>query len=217
MFLLPVKTLFLEALQETFDSEHPVVDMRDIWISMEYPSAKAHMPGIWADFTPTSDLQVAGVGHVEYSENENGTFKKGTRWRFGGRVTYTISAMSSRQRDRIADEVVRVVAFGGEYPALSQFRQTLEVNDLIQVSMQWDTFTLGGKDEAPGTPWGSEEMVYEITVGMDCQGSFVSGSDLSPDLVPLSTVVTKFSDPSEPVPTFATTPTPGPPDPRDWQ
>lgn len=217
MFLLQTKTLFVEALQTTFDHEHPVVDLRDIWISMEYPIEPAHVPGIWVDFTPTADLQIAGVGHIESIDNGDGTFRQGTRWRFGGHLSYTVSAMSSRERDRIADEIVRVLAFGREYPALSQFRQTLEVNDLIQTSMQWDIVSLGGKDEAPGTPWGTDEMVYEITVGMDCQGSFVSGSDEAQALVPLSRVVVGVQDPSDPEPEFATSPEGGTPPPHEWQ
>lgn len=217
MFLLQAKTLFVEALQNTFDNEHPVATLRGINISMEYPIEEAEFPSIWVDFTPTADLQVAGIGHVEDVPTEDGSFRRGTRWRFGGRISYTISAMSSRERDTIADEVVRMLAFGREYPALSQFRQTLEVNDLIQVSVQWDTITLGGKDEAPGTPWGSDEMVYEITVGLDCQGSFVSGSTASTPLVPLSQVVIRSADPSESEPTFPTSPQSGTPAPNDWQ
>lgn len=217
MFLLQIKTLMIEAVKTTFDSEHPVPDMRDIWVSMEYPVEAAHMPGIWVDFTPTADLQSAGIGHTEDVDNGDGTFTRGTRWRFGGHVSFTISAMSSRERDRIADEVVRMIAFGGEYPALSQFRRTLEVNDLIQVSMQWDTVALSGKDEAPGTPWGSDEMVYEITVGMDCQGSFVSGSLDAPALVPLSKVVIQQAPVGEEIPPFATSPDTGTPAPNPWQ
>lgn len=212
MFLLQAKTLFIEALKATFDNEHP-----DVNVSMEYPIEEAHFPSIWVDFTPTADLQIAGVGHVEDVPNEDGTFRRGTRWRFGGRVTYTVSALTSRERDIIADEVVRLLAFGGEYPALSQFRQTLETNDLIQVSMQWDTFTLGGKAEDPGTPWGSDEMVYEITVGVDCQGSFVSGSTAAQSLIPLSQIAIQDTVPGEPEPQFPTSPEAGPPPPNDWQ
>lgn len=217
MFLLQAKTLFLEAIQNAFDADYPDPLLRGLWISMEYPVEPAQMPGIWVDFTPTAELQIAGISHHEDVLQTDGTFRRGTRWRFGGHISYTVTAMTSRERDKIADEVIRVLAFGGEYPTLSEYRKTLEANDLIQVSMQWDTFSIGGKDEAPGTPWGSDEMVYEITVGVDCQGSFISGSVDGPLLLAVSQVIAKDQGPGESPPDFPTSPVGGTPAPNEWQ
>lgn len=217
MFLLQAKTLFLEAIQQAFGPDYPDPLLKNLWISMEYPVEPAQIPGIWVDFIPTADLQIAGISHHEDVRQTDGTFRRGTRWRFGGHISFTITTMFSRERDKIADEVIRVLAFGGEYPTLSDFRKMLETNDLIQVSMQWDTFSITGKDEAPGTPWGSDEMVYEITIGMDCQGSFVSGSVDAPTLVPLSRIVSMETLPGEPPPVFPTSPAGGTPPPNPWQ
>lgn len=185
MFLLETKTLVLEALKSVFNEDYPVADFRAIWSGMEYPADKANYPGIWVDFTPTAPLQSAGIGHVEYVTSDSGGVRKATRWRFAGNLTFTVTALSSLERDRLVDELIKVLAFGSENPATAPFRQMLEVNDLIALSVQWDTFSLPGKDESPGTPWGTPEVVYEHTVSLDCEGSFVSEAS-GAALVPLS-------------------------------
>jgi hypothetical protein len=190
MFLQAVNTLLMEALQNTFDAEYPTADFRGLWVSMEYPADRANYPGIWVDFETTADLQIAGIGHTEYTVPE-GRFnvrRKTTRWRFAGMATFTVAAMTSLERARLADELVRVLAFGSEDPATSDFRSYIEHNDLIATQMQWDKFSLNGKAETPGTPWGTDDVIYEITVTVDCQGEFISDGT-SGTLVPLSAIV----------------------------
>ena len=195
MFLTEAKTLFVEAMSEVFSETFPIPKFRDIYVSMEFPEDKANYPGIWVDFTPTTAMQSAGIGHVEYIPvGDNGDVRKGTVWRFAGEVSFTIAAMTSLERDTLIDEVIRLLAFGAEEPALSAFRTKVERNDLIKVSMQWDTFALSGKGEQPGTPWGTDEIIYEMTVTIDCQGQFVSGFDTSAILVPLHQIQITGSD-----------------------
>lgn len=215
MFLLQAKTLFVEAAKTVFDQAYPNSLMRGIWVGMEYPADKENYPGIWVDFVPSA-LQVAGLGHHEMLDNGDGTYRKTTRWRFGGTVTFTLSALSSVQRDAMADEMIRVIAFSGESAVLGRFRKMLEVNDLMDLSMQWDTMSLTGKDESQGTPWNTPEIIYEITVAMDLQGSFVSDSASDNALVPLSAIVIKDQGPGEPDPTFVTTPPVNGVDPGGW-
>lgn len=175
MFLVNTKTLLIEALRETFDASYPTQQFRDIWVSMEYPIEEANYPGIWVDFIPTQPLQIAGINHTEWSDpGLGGGRRKNGRWRFAGQFALTCVAMTSLQRDRLVDEVVQLLAFGQETDSTARFRSMLEGNDLIALSCQWDTFGLGGKAETPGTPWGTDDVVYEMTVSFDCQGEIVS-------------------------------------------
>lgn len=189
MFLTAAKTLFIEATKRTFDADYPDKDLRTAHVSMEYPTLEAHYPGIWVDFTPTVDLQVAGIGHREFTDpGPSGGVREVTRWRFAGILSLTVAALTSLQRDRMCDELVKVMAFGQQHAARAEFRNYIENNDLIAMQMQWDKFSLTGKSEAPGTPWGTDDIIYEITITVDCQGEIVSdASDFT--LVPLSAVV----------------------------
>ncbi len=201
MFLVALKTLLVEAWRATLDVDYPVVDFRGTWVSMEYPLAKTNYPGVWVDFLPSADVQTAGIGHVEYVEDPvlPGQYHRATRWRYAGVFQMTCVALTSLERDRLVDEVVRVMAFGAELPATQEFRSMIETNDLVACQVQWDKFSLGGKGETPGTPWGTDEVVYEMTVSVDCQGEFVSGG-AEGLLVPISQVVVQSQAPGEPSP-----------------
>jgi hypothetical protein len=186
VYLAPLKTLLTEAVLATFDADYPEEQFRNLWASLEYPAEESNYPGIWVDFTPTADIQTAGIGHEEHVETDDG-IRILHRWRYAGTVQLTVVALTSLERDRLVDEVVKVVAFGPENAGRADFRDMVEHSDLIEMRAQWDKLSLGGKAETPGTPWQTDEMVYEMTVSLDCFGSFVSdGTDAV--LVPLSRV-----------------------------
>lgn len=217
---MEVKTLFTEAIQKVFSSTYPVAKFADTYVSMEFPENQVNYPGIWVDFTPTSMLQSAGIGHTIYTQVGLTTqTRKATEWRFGGQVSFTVAAMTSLERDSLVDEVVRVVAFGNEDPDTAVFRSMIEINDLIQISMQWDTFALTGKAETPGTPWGTDELIYEMTIQMECQGLFISDADTGVILSELSQIQTTITGPDDAPAVLAPSPT-GPvagADPRNVQ
>lgn len=209
MFLTNLKALLTDAMQKTFDSDYIEADFRQINISIEYPEREQDYPGIWVDFDPTTELEVVGVGHQEHSEpSAEGAVRKFTRWRYQGYATYTIVAMSSLERDRLFDEVLRVMAFGKEQPQTSEFRTTIESNDLIACNFDFDQLGIRGMTATPGTPWQTDEVIYEVTVVMEAIGEFVSDGT-SQTLIPLSAV--------EVFPQATNEPDPLPEDPDGWQ
>lgn len=188
MYLTNLKTLLTEAIKITFDADYPVAEFRGLHASIEFPFEKQNYPGLWVDYNPVGALQVAGVGHYEYDPNESGTSaRRFTRWMFKGYATFTVVALSSLERDRLYDEVVRVMAFGDEQSATSDFRSYIEDNEFLAVNFDFDEIGSGGFANTLGTPWQTEEMVYEAEVSMECFGEFVSDSQ-GPSLVPLSDV-----------------------------
>jgi len=191
MFVVRLKTLLIEAARATFDADYVVPEFRSIWVSMEYPNDKTNYPGIWVDFTPSGPIQIAGIDHKEFILDTNThKYREVTRWRYSGQIQFTAVALSSLERDRIIDELIRVVAFGREDPSTATFRATLENNDRVACQAQWDRADLGGKAETPGTPWGTDEIIYEQTISMDCQGDFVALTvGTTATLVPLSAIV----------------------------
>lgn len=174
--------------------DHPVLNAnatgnrRDsVWVGTNYPNDKAHYPGVWVDFTPNGALRSAGVGHVEYRDDD-GTVRKGTRWVFSGTIYATIVSLSSHERDNLMDEVIRLVAFTYEHPHTTALRTHLESDDLITLEVQFDQMTLSGMTESQGTPWGTRDVVYEGTLSLACTGSFVSDLKSQATLVPISAI-----------------------------
>lgn len=200
IFLAEAKATVIEALKSTFDEEYPERQFRGLWVSQEYPSEESSYPGVWVDLAVTEPLRVVGVAHREdRGPGPTGGVRRTTRWAFAGTFTLTCVAMTSLERDRLADEVLRSVAFGDEDSATSDLRRSIEANDLIALDLQWDQVVISGGTETRGTPWGTDDMVYEVTVSLDAQGEFYSERS-ERALVPLSAVVTVLAAQGEAYP-----------------
>lgn len=201
MFLRETSTIAVEALRTVFDSAHPVTEYQGLWVSIEFPMAKANYPGIWVEFETTAPLQTAGIDHKEVAADGQGVEREVRRWRFAGRLMFTVAAMTTGERDKLADELIKVLASGMANPRLARFRQAIEHNDLIGLQPNWDRMDPSSPSSGPGTPWGSDEYIFDRTITMEVQGEFVSdpAEDESP-LVPLSAVKVYHRAEGEPWP-----------------
>lgn len=181
----------MEALRGTFSGSYPEADFRNVNIGIEYPVNQSNYPGLWINYEDTDALHIAGIGHKEYTvDTTTHNFIEVTRWRFTGTITITVVALSSLEKDRLYDEVVRVFAFGRENQAISQFRNAIEANDFIGMNINFDELTPSGDAAAQGTPWQTDEYIYERSLSMDVIGEFV-GDPGTQELVPLSGIVVK--------------------------
>lgn len=189
MYLTPLKSAVVEALRDTFNGNYPNADFQNINISVEYPVLKSQYPNLWVTYEDTAELSIASIGHLEVTLNtQTNTYTQVNRWRFQGTVTVTVAALSSLERDRLYDEVVRTFAFGGQNTSLSVFRQKIENNDFIGMNFNFDDLQPSGDIAAMGTPWQTEEMIYEKSLSMDLIGEFV-GDPQTQQLVALSKFV----------------------------
>lgn len=200
MFLDSLKTLLVTALRDTFNDEYPVEEWQNLYVSIEYPISKAAYPGVWVDFEPTgfpggAQIQTTGVAAAYYTTEP--PFAPYLVWRFQGYSTFTITALTSWQRDRLFDQLTRVFAFGKVYPSNSTFRSTIVENPYIACNMNWDQIKIGGFIAAPQTPWGTEEIIYEVTLSIDTWGEFAS-DPANENLLLLSAV--DFDPTIEPIP-----------------
>lgn len=193
MFLVPLKTLLTDAMRQTLDSEYIAPDFRNVNVSIDFPVAEEDYPAVWVEFASTSNLEVAGVHHRETEPGSEG-FRRFTRWRFQGNATYTVIAFTSLERDRLFDEVVRIMAFGHEVPETSEFRSYIEDNEFLGLNFDFDQISVGPITASPGTPWGTDDMMYEASITMECIGEFISDAATA-TLLPLSEVIlTSYSD-----------------------
>ena len=176
MYLAPLKTLLVEAVKRTFDDEYPVAEWRNVKVGIEYPIDPQDYPGIWVDYDDTDALKIAGVGQIEFAETSGGPVPF-TRWKFTGYASYTVVALSSFERDRLYDELVRVLAFGLLNQGTEDFRKTIEDNEFIATNIDFDTIQPRGNNAAPGTPWGTDEIIYERTLNLNVIGEFIPDNE----------------------------------------
>lgn len=170
-------------LESVFNANYVAMDgntdFANLHVSIEYPVDKQDYPGIWVDFEPEGELTRGGIDDIAtFLPNNDGSFSELYLWRAEGWATYTLATMTSFQRARLHDEVVRVFAFNQD-PAVAVFRQTIENNNFLAMNMNFDVIAERGSGANPGTPWGTEEIIYEITLGMQCVIEFVSNESQS--------------------------------------
>jgi hypothetical protein len=162
-------------------------DFAGLHCSIEYPIDPQDYPGVWVDFEPEGELTRGGIDDINsYLKNGNDTLTPLYLWRAQGWATYTLAAMSSLQRARLHDEIVRVFAFGSD-PTVSAFRETIENNNYLAMNMDFDRIAERGSAATPGTPWGSEEIIYEVTLAMQCVIEFYSTANKD-QLFPLDSI-----------------------------
>lgn len=205
MFLAETKASFVKGLRDTFDANYPEADFQGLRVSAEYPVGEQDYPGIWVDFNVVS-LRRAGIAHEEYVEvTDPVTLATSThavqRFRFTGTTQLTVVALTSLERERLFDEVVKVVAFGSTNDTeRGALRDYIENGDLVAMSVDWDEFSVGGMAAVPGTPWGTDEIIYEATITIETIGEFISDPSTA-SLASLSAVTTFPYKEGDPDPT----------------
>jgi hypothetical protein len=198
MYRTLLKALVVDALNQTFAEGWMTEDFRDTHVSIEFPLDRAHYPGIWVNYDDTDTVEIAAIDHKEVVVDAYGAHEV-TRWIFAGEMSLTMVALSARERDALYDQMVRVFAFGRVEQAQPAFRDLVTENDFIAVNVNWDQLRPHGDAAAPGTPWGTEdEVIYEISLGFDVQGEFVSDWATN-TLVPLSRIIVIGTDTDAPI------------------
>lgn len=187
MYITRVNALAIEALQQTFDEHYPVEEFRGLRVSLEYPVQEPQIPSVWVRYTDTGPLQQVGVAHVEDRDEQGARVEQYTRFKFHGAWEFVVVAMSSVERDRIYDELIATIAWSGFDTLRGRFRSYLESNDLIDLTLRTDEIESTGESAAPGTPWGTDEVLYERTLSVDMIGDF-SADPQTGVIVPLSKI-----------------------------
>jgi len=199
MFWERAVTIWVEALSEVFDSEHPFEPMQDISILVDYPLEEQHYPSLWVQLIPQGTVRNVGIGHIEFGQNEDHEMVRYYRWAFSGVIEITVAALSSLERARMMDELAKTIAFGVRDTSspIRDLRQYVEHNDLVAMRVVWESFTIGGNAETPGTPWGTDDVIYESTLTLTIEGELRFDPDRGV-LVPLSAIsIETTTDPAE--------------------
>jgi hypothetical protein len=185
-----IKTGTVDALRQAFALVYPEQDAaggtQPVSVSIDYPVAQGAYPGIWCDFE-VSLLQTAGVDYTEMLAD--GTVL--TRWRFQGYAVFTMVALNSNECDGVYDQLVALTAYAAQSQYPSVFREAVDANGLVTTTWSYDTVQGRGQSAAPGTPWGTDEIIYERGLALQVIGEFVTGPGPQAQtiLVPLREII----------------------------
>ena len=152
-------------------------------ISMEYPERETQYPGVWVRFS-FSQLQRLSLDPTFVEEGTSREFQLGS---FKGRMSFSILALSSKDRDQIAGALIHTFLFGRESETGGGFQSELSNNDYINITPQEALLTPGGQSETIGAPWDPNKIVYEDSYSLNIQGEFASNIKTG-ELVPLKSV-----------------------------
>lgn len=170
------RTLVLSLRRALTDSGLSLNDTR-LHVDMEYPFEEASYPAAWVQFSFT-DLIDSGMGHSEnvIDDDEEGEVRQ---WRYKGQVTITFMALSSLDRDRIADKFLSIYAFADvDHSHLSQnnpashFLKELEENPYVSLTLQSGLLRPRGQSTSIGVPWDPGQLVYEDSYVFALEGEF---------------------------------------------
>jgi len=174
---MEVKTGITQAMKLVFDGSFYIPEFQNLHIDIEFPVDITNYPGIWCDFEVVGAVSKAGIDEFAETYIDGGNTYALSKWRFQGYATYTLAALHSLERDRLFDAVTKVLAFNETDPTVANFRSYIENNPLIAMNMDFDNIAIRGMSAAPGTPWGTNDVIYEVTMAMETVGEFVSDSN----------------------------------------
>jgi hypothetical protein len=182
-----IKATTASALEACFALDYPEQDQaggaQPPYVSLSYPVDKAKYPGVWADFE-VSLLQTVGLDHTE--TDASGAVL--TRWRFQGYAVFTVVSLNNNENDMIWDELIALTAWAAQSDYPSPFRQAIESNPLVSTTWTYDTIDPRAGGASPGTPWGTDEVIYERGMALKVVGEFTT-SPLTRQIVPLSEII----------------------------
>lgn len=178
-----VKRAVVMALRDALTSMDMRLDGKRVYVDLEYPMEEAQYPGIWVQFSPT-EMKRAGISH-ELPILIEGEWCLIQEWQFSGRVTLSLAAIKSLDRDRLADQIIANLAFARSPdliltdPAkdIKQYKSlqaALSTNPYVSMTLNTDVIYPGGQDVNPGAPWvgGENILVYTDSYAIDLQGQF---------------------------------------------
>jgi len=151
-------------------------------VDIEYPTEEEQYPGIWVQFA-IEHLSRAGVAMETWIKDDQGEWGPIEEWNFEGRITLTIAALTSKDRDRLADTVISQLAFSRPSDLVLRnpkrdakehkgLLTVLDENPYVSMTLNTDTINSGGQTVTNGVPWAPNILLYEDNYSVACHGQF---------------------------------------------
>ena len=210
-----VKRCVITGLRQQFNNTSLESTDQQFYIDIEYPTKETEYPGIWVQFS-IEKLSRAGLGMETWTQDDGGNWGPIHEWMFTGRITLTTCAITSKDRDRLADVVLANLAYArppdmviyNQSTNANQFRgliTALNENPYVKMTLSTDIIQSGGEQATQGTPWAPNILLYENTFAVDCQGQFnlrysLDGVYTLAEIRPVATIASPHQPYRSPVP-----------------
>jgi hypothetical protein len=201
-----IKTALVEALRPVFEN-HVDEKLQGTKVTIDFPKEQQQFPSVVVRFYE-NEIKNAGVGHEKVLQDADGKAWKFKNYLYTGDVDLTIYALSSLDRDLIADTIVQTIAMGDLSTYTNNFFNRIYPPDPEAIPDSAGHFININSDRISGinettnkVPWNSEDdLVYNMAYRVNVLGEFYS---LPPE-IPLDYVSQVFAYPYiggiEPVP-----------------
>lgn len=180
-----IKETIVEALRAVF-SEHPDPLLRGTKVSVELPTDRASYPAVIVRYFNRS-INNAGIAHHEWmlatpEGYEPKLYQKFRHFMYKGDIELKVLAMSSKDRDFLADAIVQTVGMAESETYTKAFLERVyDADPEIEIQSKYhfinlatDQFSELGDQEGPA-PWMEEDLlVYSATFRIPIFGEFYS-------------------------------------------
>jgi hypothetical protein len=177
-----VKEALVEALRAVF-AAHPDTILRKTKVNIDFPLTRAGYPSVIIRFYER-DIRNAGVGHEEFFEHptEVGRWIRYKHYLYTGDIEFAIYALSSLDRDLIADTIVETLAMGDLSAYTNNFLNRIYRPDAVAeptsidhaINLNTDQIQGFGETQVP-VPWASEdELIYQTSYRIAIHGEIYS-------------------------------------------
>jgi len=201
MFLTATKLALVEALRSIwYDNQNVGQEAHDFGsdltvndeplprrVFIEYPEEAHSWPAVlvqvrpsvveWTGITPDEILNLGTDDAQHYVRIRQG--------RFEASVMLQILSTTSLERDRLWDNLVKLILMGRKRAAPNNFYQTIENHDLIGITVMEGSVNAVGDSIVLGTPWDGELLTYESAIEFPIVGLFFA-DEYNEELVPLA-------------------------------
>jgi hypothetical protein len=180
-----VKTALVEALQPVF-TNHTDQKLQNTKVTIDMPKERQSFPAVVVRFYE-KEIYNAGVGHEEDLKGTDGKVYKFKHSLYNADVEFAIYALSSLDRDLIADTIVQTIRFGDLTSYTNNFFNRIYPSDFDAIPdsvghfININTDRISGMNESQTeVPWGAEDdLVYTMSYRVGIFGEFYS---LPPEL-----------------------------------
>lgn len=181
----------LKALADSFGQTFSDVladppQLAGIHYGIEYPMQEGEYPYCLIDFEESS-VEVSTVS-LRREVSESALLN---RWVFRGTATFDFFSLSALERDTMIDGFIQVVGMQGE---LTDALRDGTVNPYIAIELNTQQVTPRGVAKAPGTPWGTDEVVYYASFGLEAVGEFYTEVGVVGNMVEIVSVYPRLQD-----------------------
>lgn len=184
-----IKTALVEALSAVF-GQHKDKILRRTQVGIDFPRTEADYPTIIVRFFERK-IDNAGVAHEEWIKGREGDqsgIQEGATFRFKhnfywGDLEFAIKALSSLDRDLVADSLVQTISMGDLESYTNRFFDRIYPDESLNqypasiwhyININSDTISGFGENQVD-TPWMSEDdLIYSVSYRNPVFGEFYS-------------------------------------------